>query len=269
MYTFLYTLYQKVHYLLEIRVGNHDEPNLKENSLCGSSFRFKQKAWQRIRCPVPLLGRYVTITRLVDSGNLMLCEVEVREEATEYVKTSMSYPRQRGNISILENEETSLPWRLAGNQGNERKMLKCPLMLLQGFKIKFESVSDDGNNGEINIRDVRLGANPNCTCAPPQACPKLTGYGTAQIVPSSSAFLFSLKPFNTNDAPTKLEVLPEKRQKAIRRHNKKGPCWGEDKDELCFNNNQVNTEINSSGVYNVSGMSDPSTYFCWGAFLPG
>ena len=79
VYIFIYSL-SKVHYLLEIRVGNHDEPNLKENSLCGSSFRFKQKAWQRIRCPVPLLGRYVTITRLVDSGNLMLCEVEVREE---------------------------------------------------------------------------------------------------------------------------------------------------------------------------------------------
>ncbi|KAJ7382744.1 hypothetical protein OS493_033029 [Desmophyllum pertusum] len=43
-----------------------------------------------------------SITRLVDNGDLMLCEVEVREEATEYVETSMSYSRQRGNLSILE-----------------------------------------------------------------------------------------------------------------------------------------------------------------------
>ena len=78
VYIFVY--YASVDYLLEIRVGNHDEPNLKDNSLCGSSFGFKQKAWQRIRCPVLLLGRYVSITRLVDNGDLMLCEVEVREE---------------------------------------------------------------------------------------------------------------------------------------------------------------------------------------------
>jgi len=70
----------KVNYELEIRIGNHDEPNLKENSLCGKSFRFRGEAWRRVHCPVPLLGRFVTITRLVDNGNLMLCEVEVRQE---------------------------------------------------------------------------------------------------------------------------------------------------------------------------------------------
>ena len=67
-------------YLLEIRIGNHDEPNLNKNSLCGSPFAFKTESWRRIRCPIPLMGRYVTITRLVDKGDLMLCEVEVRQE---------------------------------------------------------------------------------------------------------------------------------------------------------------------------------------------
>jgi len=70
----------QVNYVLEIRIGNHDEPDLKENSLCGKSFRFSGEAWRRARCPVPLLGRFVIITRLVDNGKLMLCEVEVRQE---------------------------------------------------------------------------------------------------------------------------------------------------------------------------------------------
>ena len=80
VYIFIYYNNPPLDYLLEIRIGNHDEPNLNENSLCGSSFQFRAEAWRRIRCPVPLLGRYVTITRLVDNGNLMLCEVEVRQE---------------------------------------------------------------------------------------------------------------------------------------------------------------------------------------------
>ena len=79
---YIYVYYNNVplNYLLEIRIGNHDAPNLKENSFCGSSFTLKKEAWRRIRCPVALLGRFVTITRLVDNGDLMLCEVEVREE---------------------------------------------------------------------------------------------------------------------------------------------------------------------------------------------
>lgn len=117
----------------------------------------------------------------------------------------------RLNVYIVgQDEETSLPWRLAGNQGNEWKIAQVAIDAAQGFKvsimvtklaliccclgfenivlfslllqIKFESVSDDGNNGEINIRDVRLGANPNCTCAPPQACPKLTGEATRPLL---------------------------------------------------------------------------------------
>ena len=69
-----------VDYLLQIRVGNHDDPNLEKNSLCGGSFRFKKEHWRRIRCPWPLLGRYVSITRIDGNGNLKLCEVEVRED---------------------------------------------------------------------------------------------------------------------------------------------------------------------------------------------
>lgn len=83
----------------------------------------------------------------------------------------------------------------------------------------------------------------------------------AQNVPSSNAFLFSLRPFNTNDEPRKLEVLLEKRNQAIRRYQHAGPCWGKDKDELCFNNQQVDTELNSSGVYDVNGISNPTAYF--------
>ena len=87
--------------------------------------------------------------------------------ATEYVETSMSYSRQRGNLSILESEylvgavnclsfyyymsgedvgrlnvyivgqdeETSLPWRLAGNQGNEWKIAQVAIDAAQGFKV--------------------------------------------------------------------------------------------------------------------------------------
>ena len=82
-----------------------------------------------------------------------------------------------------------------------------------------------------------------------------------QNVPSSNAFLFSLSPFNPSDGPKKLEVLPEKRHQAVRRYKHAGPCWGKDKDELCFNNQQVSAEISASGVYDVSGISDPATYF--------
>ncbi|KAJ7382745.1 hypothetical protein OS493_033030 [Desmophyllum pertusum] len=41
VYIFVY--YASVDYLLEIRVGNHDEPNLKDNSLCGSSLDSNRK----------------------------------------------------------------------------------------------------------------------------------------------------------------------------------------------------------------------------------
>ncbi|KAL9958573.1 hypothetical protein ACROYT_G035603 [Oculina patagonica] len=375
---YIYMHYRSVplDYLLEIRIGNHDEPNLNKNTLCGDSFAFKTEAWRRIRCPVPLLGRYVAITRLVDNGDLMLCEVEVRQEATHYVQTSMSYPRQRGDLSILESqyivgavnclsfyyfmsgegvgslnvnivgqdEATSLLWRLAGNQSNEWEIAQVPIDAAQGFKVQFESVSDDSGSGKIDIRDIGLGVNANCTCAPLQACPSLSGFHSAiighipsyqnklmlwlsesgfgekywvpcyrsavngwwnnnfhhrcdnkgptitlarqahsdqkdsyifggfndhswkdydptRIIPSSKAFLFSLSPFNTNDGPKKLQVKPEKRHQAIRSTVLKGPCWGEEKDELCFDGQQVNTEINASGVYDVSGISDPSTYF--------
>lgn len=68
-------------YVMEIRIGNHDAPNIRKNSPCGGMFTFTTEAWRRIRCPVALLGRYVTITRLVENGNLMLCEVEVRQQS--------------------------------------------------------------------------------------------------------------------------------------------------------------------------------------------
>lgn len=80
-------------------------------------------------------------------------------------------------------------------------------------------------------------------------------------IPSSNAFLFSLAPFKTSDGAKKLKVLPEKRHLATRSFSGRGPCWGKDIDELCFNDQQVNTEISSSGVYDVSGISDPGTYF--------
>ena len=87
----------------------------------------------------------------------------------------------------------------------------------------------------------------------------------AQNVPSSNAFLFSLNPFNPSDGPKKLEVLPDKRHQAIRRHINAGPCWGKDKDELCFKNQQVTSEIDTSGVYNVGGISNPATFFAGGS----
>ena len=58
-----------------------------------------------------------------------------------------------------------------------------------------------------------------------------------------------------------MPVLPQKRHRAIRNTILKGPCWGGDKDELCFDGQQVNTEVSVDGVYNVSGISDPNTYF--------
>lgn len=80
----------QVNYVLEIRIGNYDEQDLKDNFLCGKSFRFRGEAWRRVRCPVPLLGRFVTITRLVDNGNLMLCEVEVRQEGRLMINGGLS-----------------------------------------------------------------------------------------------------------------------------------------------------------------------------------
>lgn len=86
--------------------------------------------------------------------------------ATEYVQTSMSYPRQRGDLSVLEShyvvgtvnclsflyymsgdvgrlnvyvvgqdEATSLLWRLAGNQGNDWNIAQLPVNVAQGFKV--------------------------------------------------------------------------------------------------------------------------------------
>ena len=97
-----------MNYVLEIRIGNHDEQNLKENSLCGESFRFRGEAWRRVRCPVPLLGRFVTITRLVDNGNLMLCEVEVREEGKLMINgglLSFKLRRDKGTLQEQQIEE--------------------------------------------------------------------------------------------------------------------------------------------------------------------
>lgn len=86
--------------------------------------------------------------------------------ATDYVQTSMSYPRQRGDLSVLEShyivgavnclsflyymsgdvgrlnvyivgqdEATSLLWRLAGNQGNEWNIAQLPIDAAEGFKV--------------------------------------------------------------------------------------------------------------------------------------
>lgn len=87
--------------------------------------------------------------------------------ATDYVQTSMSYPCQRGDLSVLEShyivgavnclsflyymsgedvgrlnvyivgqdEATSLLWRLAGNQGNEWNIAQLPIDAAEGFKV--------------------------------------------------------------------------------------------------------------------------------------
>lgn len=105
-----------MNYVLEIRIGHHDEQSLKENSLCGKSFRFRGEAWRRVRCPVPLLGRFVTITRLVDNGNLMLCEVEVRQEGKLIINGGLPSLKFRRDYGTPENnkieEMYNLEWRL-------------------------------------------------------------------------------------------------------------------------------------------------------------
>ena len=96
--------------------------------------------------------------------------------ATDYVETSLSYPRQRGDLSILESryivgavnclsfkynmsgerigrlnvyivgqdeEVISLPWRLADNQSNEWEIAYVPIDAAQGFK-----VSNSNNTSE-------------------------------------------------------------------------------------------------------------------------
>ena len=93
----------------------------------------------------------------------------------------------------------------------------------------------------------------------------IAGYDPARIISSNKAFLFSLKPFNS--LPKKLTVLSEKTYQAIRSDKFRGPCWGEEKDELCFNDQLVKTEIHSGGVFDVSGISDTSTYFMGGSSL--
>lgn len=106
-------IFSPVDYVLEIRIGNHDEPNLKENSLCGESFRFRGEAWRRIRCPVPLLGIFVTITRLVDNGNLMLCEVEIRQEGELMINGNLKFLADKETVQEQQIKELyNLEWRL-------------------------------------------------------------------------------------------------------------------------------------------------------------
>ena len=88
----------------------------------------------------------------------------------------------------------------------------------------------------------------------------ITGYNPARVIPSKKAFLFSLEPVG-NEFPKKLTVLSEKTYQAIRSDNSKGPCWGEDQDQLCFNGQEVTTGINVGGVFNISGIANPSKYF--------
>ena len=87
---------------------------------------------------------------------------------TEYVQTSMSYPRQRGDLSVLESyyvigtvnclsflyhmsgedvgklnvyvvgqdeATSSLLWRLAGNQGNHWNTAQLPVNAAEGFRV--------------------------------------------------------------------------------------------------------------------------------------
>ena len=110
--------------MLEIRIGNQDEPNLKKNSLCGEPFRFREEAWRRVRCPVPLLGRFVTITRLVDSGNLILCEVEVRQEGKLIIDGNLLGSKLR------HHEET-------GGQAMRNQCQQNKVCLLPIFTFKF------------------------------------------------------------------------------------------------------------------------------------
>lgn len=87
------------------------------------------------------------------------------------------------------------------------------------------------------------------------------GFHPYKVFPSSNAFLFSLKPFS--DKPKKLDVLLEKRHQALHIHRYRGPCWGEERQELCFNDQNVATGIIIGGVFNVSGITDAtvSKYF--------
>jgi len=94
VYIFMYSD-SSVKYLLEIRIGINDVPALGSNPLCGGVFSFKMESWRRIRCPTPLVGRYVSVTRIVDNGALMLCEVEVREES------KLQRTRNRGRFASL------------------------------------------------------------------------------------------------------------------------------------------------------------------------
>ena len=43
---------------------------------------------------------------------------------------------------------------------------------VSAFQIKFESVSGDYSYGQIGIRDISVGVNEDCACAPTQACTK-------------------------------------------------------------------------------------------------
>lgn len=110
---------------------------------------------------VKFLNRLIKALRYADQ-HFVFCF-----SATDHVQTRMSYPRQRGDLSVLEShyvvgtvnclsflyyisgedvgklnvyivgqdEATSLLWRLAGNQGNEWHPAQLPVNATEGFKV--------------------------------------------------------------------------------------------------------------------------------------
>lgn len=84
-------------------------------------------------------------------------------------------------------------------------------------------------------------------------------YNPARKIPSSKAFLFSLKPYDTNYGPTKIDVSPAQRGQAIRGEKNKGPCWGYDTQEMGFRHQTV--KINSNGVFDYRAISNPNSFF--------
>lgn len=87
----------------------------------------------------------------------------------------------------------------------------------------------------------------------------LVGYHPPRRIPSSKAFLFTLKPYNASHGPMKFNVSPAKREKATRGDQSTGPCWGYGNQEMGFT--AQNVKINPGGTFDYGSIVNPGLLY--------
>ncbi|XP_068750756.1 uncharacterized protein [Montipora capricornis] len=84
-------------------------------------------------------------------------------------------------------------------------------------------------------------------------------YSPPRSIPSTRSFLFSLKPSVKSGNAEKFMLLPGMGNQSIRGDTDRGPCWGINTDELCFNSQNVT--INPRGVFGNNSIDSLGTFF--------